>query len=262
MSLRVKYYLLLFFVAAFLGWVMEVACKLIQFHRFINRGFLIGPYCPIYGFGAVLVTALLSRFTDSPVAVFVLAMALCGLLEYITSYLMEKLFHARWWDYSQKRFNLNGRVCADTLIPFGLLGLIMIYFIKPKLFGYFGRLPIPWLDALCIGLTALLLSDVIVSTCVLTHIRRNAESAAGDSTEAITQAVRATLAYQGALVRRTLRAFPSVRLYNKALLLRLRERRLAIRQELKQRHAQLRADMLNRDDQLRREIAERKHRRS
>ena len=123
MRLTLECYILLFFTGAFLGWVMEVVCKLIQFGRFINRGFLIGPYCPIYGFGAVLVTALLTPFSASPPAVFVLAMAVCGTLEYLTSYSMEKLFHARWWDYSHRRFNLNGRVCAGTLIPFGLMGL-------------------------------------------------------------------------------------------------------------------------------------------
>ena len=105
-------YLLLFFTASFLGWCMEVICKLIQFGRFINRGFLIGPWCPIYGFGTVLITLLLSKFTDDPLAVFALAMLLCGTLEYLTSYIMEKAFHARWWDYSAKKFNLNGRVCA------------------------------------------------------------------------------------------------------------------------------------------------------
>ena len=79
-------YLLLFFTASFLGWCMEVTCKLIQFGRFINRGFLIGPWCPIYGFGTVLITLLLSRFTDDPLAVFALAMLLCGTLEYRSHY--------------------------------------------------------------------------------------------------------------------------------------------------------------------------------
>ena len=148
MRLTLECYILLFFTGAFLGWVMEVVCKLIQFGRFINRGFLIGPYCPIYGFGAVLVTALLTPFSESPLAVFVLAMAVCGTLEYLTSYVMEKLFHARWWDYSHRRFNLNGRVCAGTLIPFGLLGLGMVYVARPVLFGLFARLPQAWRDGL------------------------------------------------------------------------------------------------------------------
>ena len=119
MPVEVKFYILLFFISACLGWCMEVICKLIQLHRFINRGFLIGPCCPIYGFGAVSVTLLLSRFADTPPAVFGLAILVCGTLEYLTSAIMEKLFHARWRDYSRSRFHLNGRVCAETLLPFG-----------------------------------------------------------------------------------------------------------------------------------------------
>lgn len=219
------HYFLLFFLASVLGWLMEVCCKLIQFHRFINRGFLIGPYCPIYGFGAVLVTALLSPYANSPLVVFVLAVVVCGVLEYATSYLMEKLFHARWWDYSQKRFQLNGRVCADTLIPFGLLGLTMVYLVKPFLFRALDRLPSGLLTGLTIGLAALMLTDTVLSTRVLTKIRSAAESIRGDSTEAITAAVRRTLAQEGALVRRALQAFPHVHLYNRPLLEKLKAAR-------------------------------------
>ena len=229
-----EYYVLLFFVGSVFGWCMEVACKLVQFRRFINRGFLIGPYCPIYGFGAVSLTVLLSRFREDPFAVFALAMVICGNLEYLTSVLMEKLFHARWWDYSNKKFNLNGRVCANTLIPFGLLGLGMIYFVKPFAFGLFARLPLPALHALCIGLTGVLLTDAGVSLWALIRIRRGAEQAEGDSTEAITASVCALLQKEGILVRRALRAFPDARLYNSRLVKRLktlrREQKALLRQ--------------------------------
>ena len=76
----IESYILLFFTASFMGWCMEVLCKLIQFKRFINRGFLIGPWCPIYGFGTVMITLLLSKFTEDPLAVFGLAILLCGTL--------------------------------------------------------------------------------------------------------------------------------------------------------------------------------------
>lgn len=208
MRALVENYILLFFVTAMLGWVMEVVCKLIQFHRFINRGFLIGPYCPIYGFGSVLITLLLSRYAESPLVVFLMGMIICGTLEYLTSYLMEKLFHARWWDYSQKRFNLNGRVCANTLIPFGLLGLGIIYGVKPFLFGLFAMIPQTAMDILCGVLTAIILTDAVISTTVLGKIRHTAELTGGDDTETITRSVRDALLRQGALVRRTLRAFP------------------------------------------------------
>ena len=134
------YYVLLFFTGSILGWCIEVCCKLIQYHRFINRGFLVGPWCPIYGFGTVFISVLLTRYSEDPFAVFGLAILICGVLEYTTSYMMEKIFHARWWDYSTKKFNLNGRICADTLLPFGLLGLLLVYVITPVMFSCFDHL--------------------------------------------------------------------------------------------------------------------------
>lgn len=180
MRLTLECYILLFFTGAFLGWMMEVVCKLIQFGRFINRGFLIGPYCPIYGFwGRCWSRRCSRRFPPAPPAVFVLAMAVCGTLEYLTSYAMEKLFHARWWDYSHRRFNLNGRVCAGTLIPFGLMGLGMVYVARPVLFGLYLRLPQAWMDGLCLGLCALLLGDTVLSATILGKIRRTAGALRG-----------------------------------------------------------------------------------
>lgn len=239
MKTTLEYYVLLFFASAVLGWAMEVICKLIQFRRFINRGFLLGPYCPIYGFGAVAVTALLTRYADSPALVFVMAVLICGALEYATSYLMEKLFHARWWDYSQRRLNLNGRVCAATLIPFGLLGLAMIYAVKPFLFGLFARMPEAALDWTCIALTAVFAVDCIVSATALGHIRRAAETVPGDSTEALTQAVRERL-LKSRLAQRTLRAFPYAQIYNRDLRARLSRARREMRESLLRRHAAMR----------------------
>lgn len=251
-------YFLLFFCCSVLGWVMEVTCKLFQFHRFINRGFLIGPYCPIYGFGAVFVTLLLSGFSAYPVAVFLLAMLVCGALEYLTSYFMEKLFHARWWDYSQRKFNLNGRVCANTLIPFGLLGLVMVYFLKPLVFGWFDALSETALYALSGALAALLLTDTVISTTVLSRIRKNTSLSEKDDTEAITKSVRETLARDSALVRRTLRAFPYAKLYNRKALEKARAGRAKLKAELKQAQLKARAEMDAREEELRLAVQERK----
>lgn len=263
MRVTVEYYILLFFISSMLGWLMEVLCKLVQFGRFINRGFLIGPYCPIYGFGAVLVTALLSRFSAYPAAVFVLAMAVCGTLEYLTSYFMEKLFHARWWDYSHKPFNINGRVCAGTLIPFGLLGLGMIYGAKPFLFGLFSGLSARAVDALCVGLCLLLAADTVVSATVLSKIRKTADLSGEDDTEAITKSVREALARQGALMRRALAAFPSARLYSGRLLNELKAKRAQLRADLKRRELAFRREAEAREQAVRKELSDlRRQRRS
>ena len=182
----IQYYSLLFFACSILGWCIEVLCKLIQFHRFINRGFLVGPWCPIYGFGAVFISLLLSRRAEDPLAVFGLAILICGILEYSTSYMMEKIFHARWWDYSTKKFNLNGRVCAGTLLPFGLLGLLLVYAITPVMFSCFDLLSETMIQIICLSLSLLFLADITISTTTLVKIRVHAGKLNGDSTEKIT----------------------------------------------------------------------------
>ena len=254
MRVEIESTILLFFACACLGWVMEVICQLVQLRRFINRGFLLGPYCPIYGFGAVLICRLLSRFSGDPLAVFALALIVCGTLEYITGYAMEKLFHARWWDYSQKPFNLNGRVCAGTLIPFGLMGLMLVYWIKPFFFNMFGAMHAQVRSALCAVLCCMLLVDLVISTSVLGKIRAVANLSHADNTEAITQAVHEKLIEQGRLVRRTLRAFPYARLYSNQLLADMKAERLRLKAEAKQRALELRQEVNSREEALRQEL--------
>ena len=131
-------YFMLFIIYAVAGWICEVTLQLIQKHKLADRGFLIGPYCPIYGCGAILITLCLTPFNEHPIGLFILAMVLCGSLEYATSFIMEKAFNARWWDYSNMRFNINGRICLETLVPFGIAGLLIIYVFNPFLISMIG----------------------------------------------------------------------------------------------------------------------------
>ena len=194
----------------------------------------MGPWCPIYGFGAVFISLLLSRHAEDPLAVFGLAILICGILEYSASYMLEKIFHARWWDYSTKKFNLNGRVCADTLLPFGLLGLLLVYAITPVMFSCFDLLSETMIQIICLSLSLLFLADITISTTTLVKIRVHAGKLNGDSTEKITNEVRSVLAEKSALVRRIMRAFPEARLYNGKIIMIMRERRLQLRKEIKQ----------------------------
>lgn len=194
----------------------------------------MGPWCPIYGFGAVFISLLLSRHAEDPLAVFGLAILICGILEYSASYMLEKIFHARWWDYSTKKFNLNGRVCADTLLPFGLLGLLLVYAITPVMFSCFDLLSETMIQIICLSLSLLFLVDITISTTTLVKIRVHAGKLNGDSTEKITNEVRSVLAEESALVRRMMRAFPEARLYNGKIIMIMRERRLQLRKEIKQ----------------------------
>ena len=194
----------------------------------------MGPWCPIYGFGAVFISLLLSRHAEDPLAVFGLAILICGILEYSASYMLEKIFHARWWDYSTKKFNLNGRVCAGTLLPFGLLGLLLVYAITPVMFSCFDLLSKTMIQIICLSLSLLFLVDITISTTTLVKIRVHAGKLDGDSTEKITNEVRSVLAEKSALVRRMMRAFPEARLYNGKIIMIMRERRLQLRKEIKQ----------------------------
>ena len=194
----------------------------------------MGPWCPIYGFGAVFISLLLSRHAEDPLAVFGLAILICGILEYSASYMLEKIFHARWWDYSTKKFNLNGRVCADTLLPFGLLGLLLVYAITPVMFSCFDLLSETMIQIICLSLSLLFLADITISTTTLVKIRVHAGKLNGDSTEKITNEVRSVLAEKSALVRRMMRAFPEARLYNGKIIMIMRERHLQLRKEIKQ----------------------------
>lgn len=124
-------YLCIFFIYSFLGWVMETVNGFILTKKLVNRGFLIGPYCPVYGTGVCLLTALLSDYVDDIPIMFFMSMLICGTLEYFTSYIMEKIFKARWWDYSKRKFNINGRICLETLIPFGIAGVVLVKYANP-----------------------------------------------------------------------------------------------------------------------------------
>ena len=155
MTLGLTYYFLLFIIYSCAGWLLEVSCKLVEYKRFINRGFLIGPYCPIYGWGAVAITFLLYRYSYDPLVLFIMTIITCGILEYITSWAMEKIFKARWWDYSKRKFNLNGRICLGTIIPFGIFGILLTYVTNPFLINILNKANINTLNIVAIALFVL-----------------------------------------------------------------------------------------------------------
>ena len=162
--------ILLFFAYAFLGWCIEVTLKYFQFHRFINRGFLTGPWLPIYGSGAALITIAvkgLSPLESSVGTTFMVSFILCGVVEYMTSFVLEKRFHARWWDYSQKPMNLHGRVWIGNLILFGLGGVLIVEMINPLLLRLSGHLSFRLRETLAIILSSIFTADYVMSHFVL-----------------------------------------------------------------------------------------------
>ena len=204
---------LLFFAYSVLGWCIEVTLKYFQFHRFINRGFLTGPWLPIYGSGAVLITLTvdgLAPLESSIGTTFALSFVLCGTVEYMTSFVMEKRFHARWWDYSQKPMNLHGRVWIGNLILFGLGGVLIAKVLNPVLLGVLGMLTLSGREILAAGLGALFLADYVMSHFVLKLVKTGVESSEADNTEEISREVRLLLQDRSVFHRRFADAYPEV----------------------------------------------------
>ena len=130
---NVCYVFIQFIIYSFIGYVSEVLyCSYLQ-KKVVNRGFLFGPLCPIYGFGAILTIYSLRSFLNDPIIVFVMGMVITTTLEYFTSYIFEKIFNNKWWDYSYRKDSINGRVCLQNSILFGFGILIVLYIINPFL---------------------------------------------------------------------------------------------------------------------------------
>lgn len=208
----IKIYFFLFLIYAIMGWCMEVILGIIENKRFADRGFLIGPYCPIYGAGSILITIFLQRYAEHIAALFCMAIVICGLLEYFTSYVMEKLFKARWWDYSKKKYNINGRVCLETIIPFGLLSCMIIYVTNPFFIKIFNKIPENYQKVIFIICLSLFMIDCFVSFTIISRLRRTVKKVnkVEDNTEEITKQVKSILTSKSFLDRRLINAFPKI----------------------------------------------------
>jgi len=208
---KLSIYFLFFIIYSFCGWIIETIVCSIEEKRIVNRGFLIGPICPIYGCGAIIISVLLTNYKDDWIVVFCLATILAGTLEYFTSWLMEKMFHARWWDYSKNKFNINGRVCLETMVPFGLLGIAIIYFLNPFFYNMINILPQNVINALGIVLLITLIIDITLSLHVVSKVTKAvktvSENNKKDNTNEITEKVKELLknTWRG---KRLVEAFP------------------------------------------------------
>ena len=246
LGLDIRIYFLLFMIYSVIGWCMEVTCKLIQYKRFINRGFLIGPYCPIYGYGAILITILLKKYIYDPWVLFVMAILVCGTLEYLTSFFMENIFKARWWDYSQRKFNLNGRVCLGTIIPFGILGLFIMYVSNPFLLDKLELIPEVWLNWISGILFSIYIVDNIVSTFVIRYVKK-AELIAGkdlDNTEEMTTKVKEILENKSVLHRRLVKAYPTL---------------IAIKSKIDKKTKEIKQNIVEQKDEITRKVENTAH---
>ncbi len=122
---------LIFFIISLIGWIFEMTYHYIRYFNITDRGFLYGPIIPIYGFGCLLILLTLDKYKKTPLKHFFMIMLVSGILEYLTSYVLELVFKRKWWNYFKYHFNLNGRICLYGLLLFGVVGHFMAYYLVP-----------------------------------------------------------------------------------------------------------------------------------
>lgn len=168
----IKYTLLFFFYSAG-GWLLESIYCSIGEKRIINRGFLTGPLCPIYGTAALVMTILIyNPFKDRPLIIFLLGIVLCDIVEYLTSYIMEKLFSARWWDYTYEFLNIKGRICLKHTLYWGIISVAFVRVLHPAVENLYAKINGEYLIYILVAVLAVFTLDVINAVRKALDIRK------------------------------------------------------------------------------------------
>lgn len=172
-------YTFMFFLFCVFGWVYEVVLEFIYGHGFVNRGFLFGPYLPIYGFGALVLISVLKEIMKkkwkagllplAPLLVFILVVIITTAIEYISGFALEAIFHKRWWDYSTDFMNINGYVCPRTSFNFGIGGMFFLYVCMPAFRKLFGKIPKKHRKYFAVAILTVIAVDFLL-TIVRTYI--------------------------------------------------------------------------------------------
>lgn len=171
----IYYILLYFFVYGFLGWCTEVAYAAFKEHRFVNRGFLNGPICPIYGVGVTIVIAFLTPYKDNLPLLYVSSVVLVTVLEGLTGWAMDKIFHNKWWDYSNQPLNIGGYVCLLFSLIWGVACVAIMDFIHPLIHDALTLLPQTIGIVLIVILGIVMIADLYVTSSTIFKFNRRLE---------------------------------------------------------------------------------------
>lgn len=161
-----------FFVYSFLGWVTEVAYHAIKTGKFVNRGFLNGPVCPIYGVGVVVILLILGDWVSKPWLVLLVGILLPTAIELVTGWALETFFHNKWWDYSDRKFNFKGYICPEFALLWGLAVLLVVEVIHPGVAFLAGLLGEIAGDIVLAILGVLFLSDLVITVMQVLRLNR------------------------------------------------------------------------------------------
>ncbi|HPF83536.1 MAG TPA: putative ABC transporter permease [Bacilli bacterium] len=205
-------YILIFFIVSIIGWLMETLLNYIETKKIVDRGFLLGPYCPIYGTGVLIIILFLSKYENDLIVLYIMSTLMCSVLEYVTSYAMEKMFNARWWDYSQIKYNLNGRICLTNSLLFGLGGLLVVIFIAPFLVHMINYIPVKTQNIVANILLIIYLIDNIISFGVVLRFRKlNYKfKEKKDNTEEISVMIKHKIE-SSFFIKKIMKAYPSIK---------------------------------------------------
>lgn len=171
-------FLWLFLIYAFLGWCAEVAAHAVTMKKFVNRGFLNGPYCPIYGFGMVLVVVCLTPISDNLVLLFIGSVILTTFLEFITGFVLEKVFHTRWWDYTNQKLNIGGYICLKYSILWGIACVVIMKIVEPLIVDLINLIPQLFGQILILIFLAGMIADLITVIITLSGMSKRMKQAA------------------------------------------------------------------------------------
>lgn len=165
--------MLCFFIYGFLGWCTEVAFAAGKERRFVNRGFLNGPICPIYGVGVVAVVVLLEPYKNNLLVLYVASIIVVTALEWVTGFILEKLFHSKWWDYSNMPLNLNGYVCLLFSLIWGVACVAIVKWIHPLIYKGVKILPV-WFGTILLIIFGIgILADLYVTVTNILQMNRH-----------------------------------------------------------------------------------------
>lgn len=169
-----------FFIFGFLGWIAEVIFHALKTGKFINRGFLNGPICPIYGLGMAILILLLNPLTDYWYLLFIVGGIVCSLLELFTGYILDKIFQTKWWDYSKENFNFKGYICLRFSIIWGLGVVLLFYTIVPLVNSVIDVLPFRYFGVIFVsGLMLILIVDLVIVIIELKGVKDNISEVIG-----------------------------------------------------------------------------------
>ena len=214
---------LIFFFYSIVGYLLEViSCFLVNKKFTLSRGYLIGPYIPIFGFGAICMVSFLDKYKDDIITLFVLSVVICSLLEYFTSLLMEKIFKLRWWDYSNRKFNINGRICLENGVRFGLGGVLITKYFNPLLVTFLRMYNEKVIIIVGSIFFVIIILDFIISTFTISKLKVDTKKyIKKDSTDIVKKEVSKSLKKYNVFYKRIFHAFPNIKL--NANIIKIRE---------------------------------------